>query len=145
MLLSVILASRFSSTIRERGYQYFRQKLVTILHGSSSELTAEVRGSERYQLLLQISGTRLNVLCSCPYFVDKNEPCKHLWATILAADAEHHLTDVISASDHTLDTETLLGEIAESEFGEPEFAEKDADAAVQAVLDRKSAVARTWL
>jgi len=130
MLLAPILAGRFNSTIRERGYQYFRQRRVTIQHGSSSEVGAQVRGSELYQVVLRWTGTELAVLCDCPFFIDQDQPCKHLWAAILAADDKSYLFDAVSAGVKRLDTESLL----------KEFSELDTVDAVEAPSPRRKSI-----
>ena len=116
MQVAPLLARYFHTTIRERGYQYFRQKRVRIGFGSASEVSAEVRGSEDYLLLMQWTGERLEVFCGCIYFIDKGQPCKHLWAAILAADAEQHLSAVATAKFPALDTGALLDQAAEKEI-----------------------------
>ena len=113
MLLAPTLKNHFSTIIRERGYQYFRQQRVRIRYGSSSEFGAEVRGSEPYQVMLQWTGSQLAVLCECLYFVDQAKPCKHLWAAVLAADEAKHLSDAASSTGLTLDLDTLLDQFAE--------------------------------
>lgn len=117
MQLAILLASRFASIIRERGYQYFRQQRVRVQHCSSSELGAHVRGSQLYQVMLRWTGSKLAVLCDCGFFVDQNQPCKHIWAAILAADANDLLSDAASAHDLTLDIDTLLEQSAELDAG----------------------------
>ena len=41
---------------------------------------------------------KLHVSCSCPYFSPTGDPCKHLWATILMADARGLLQSAIAAT-----------------------------------------------
>jgi hypothetical protein len=117
MQLALPLASRFNSTIRERGHQYFRQRRVSVRHGSSSEVGGQVRRSELYHVMLQWTGSQLAVLCDCPFFVDRDQPCKHLWAAILAADAGNYLSDVASSRVLDMDTQTLLKKFAEQDAG----------------------------
>src|SRR3984957_15220340 len=112
MLLAPTLKNRFNTSIRERGYQYFSQQRVWIRYGSSSELGAQVRGSQPYRVMLQWTGSQLAVLCECPYFVDQAKPCKHLWAAVLAADEAKHLSDAASSTRLTLDMDTLLDQFA---------------------------------
>jgi superfamily II DNA or RNA helicase len=86
------LASQLShlvdSHVRSRGAQYFRDGRVALVYCISDEAVAEVEGSadEPYKVVLTRQGKRLKVSCSCPYFEDHG-CCKHIWATILAADA----------------------------------------------------------
>lgn len=115
MPLATILGMHFSVGVRQRGYQYFREQRVRIRYSHTSELGAEVRGSEYYQVMLQWTGGRLAVLCSCPYFMDEGQPCKHLWATILAADDGNHLSDLAPTHAVTLDTEMLIEQFSDQE------------------------------
>ena len=115
MLLAPLLASQFNSMIRQRGYDYFRQQRVRNGYGSAAEFGAQVRGSDFYHVMLQWTGSRLEVLCDCAYFIENDQPCKHLWAAVLAADAENHLSAAAAARVVILDTESLLGRYAEAD------------------------------
>ncbi len=99
MTLSARLASYFSRKIRERGGQIYRGHRVTIQDGSAVEAAAEVQGSQLYEVGLAWEEGALNGWCDCPYF-DDNGACKHLWATILAAEAKGYLS--AAASDEEL-------------------------------------------
>jgi len=103
MILSARFAGKFSSGIRKRGEDYFRQRRVRIQRGSGSEVEASVRGSQSYYVMLNWSGDRLSVSCECPYFVDNGLPCKHLWAAILAAGAQGYLSSAATAVDPVLE------------------------------------------
>jgi len=115
MLLAPLLASQFNSMIRQRGYDYFRQQRVRNGYGSAAEFGAQVRGSDFYHVMLEWTGSRLEVLCDCAYFIENDQPCKHLWAAVLAADAENHLSAAAAARVVILDTESLLSRYAEAD------------------------------
>ena len=51
-------------------------------------VVARVRGTETYKVKLRLRDNRLHASCTCLYFGPEGEPCKHLWATILATDAK---------------------------------------------------------
>lgn len=53
-----------------------------------------MKGSRAYSVNLVWRDSKLNVTCDCPYFYDRGEPCKHLWASVLAADAKGYLSGV---------------------------------------------------
>jgi len=108
MLVAPSLARYFATAIRERGYQYFWQKRVRIEEGSASELRANVRGSEEYSVLLQWTGEMLAVFCDCAFFIENDQPCKHLWAALLAADAKQYLSSVAKVKSPLLDTNAIL-------------------------------------
>ena len=116
MELSQILSSRFSNTTRQRGYDYYRQRRVLIADGSPSNVDATVSGSEPYLVMLHWTGSSLAVLCDCPYFTGEDRLCKHLWATILAADEHRYLTEATASKELELDTESLLAQGADLDF-----------------------------
>ncbi len=86
MSLKSELSGDFPSTIRSRGQSYYQSGQVTIRSGSAREVTATVRGTEKYAVLLLREDNAITGRCSCPYFVSNGPSCKHLWATILEAD-----------------------------------------------------------
>jgi len=102
------LAQYFTTAIRGRGYQYFRERRVLIEDGSASEVRAEVRGSEDYSVLMRWTDERLEVFCNCAFFIDNDQPCKHLWAVLLAADAEQYLSSVAELKFPVIDTTAIL-------------------------------------
>jgi superfamily II DNA or RNA helicase len=89
MSLITELSTDFSKAVRSRGADYFQTGRVKITKGSDWEVSAKVRGSRTYSVDLEIEGTELVVHCDCSAF--ETEPCKHLWATILAVEGSGHL------------------------------------------------------
>ena len=81
------VAREFSDSVRSRGQSYFAKNRVVITASSAGEVVARVRGTEKYKVRLRLRGIKLIAACSCPYFGPAGAPCKHLWATVLAADA----------------------------------------------------------
>src|SRR6266550_3482344 len=82
----------FSGRIRDRGFAYFRSNKVEILEHSESHVDARVKGSKIYLVRLKLGNVSLDVSCTCPYF-EAGEECKHIWATMLAADSKNYLAD----------------------------------------------------
>jgi superfamily II DNA or RNA helicase len=111
------LVRYFAHATRERGYQYFRQGRVRIEDGSASAVRAAVRGSENYSVLLRWTGDKLAVFCDCLYFLDQDQPCKHLWAVLLAADAAEYLSSMAPVKFPVIDTTALLDETRQDEAG----------------------------
>lgn len=108
------LAPCFERAVRERGFDYFRRRLVRITSGGAAELEAEVRGTEDYQVILRRSGDAIESYCGCMYFLDHRKPCKHLWAALLTGDAAGHLQNLVPPGGvHTLDVDALLLELEE--------------------------------
>jgi superfamily II DNA or RNA helicase len=78
-----------SATSRARGESYFVSGRVSVTRVSASTFAAVVRGTRAYNVSLSLDEHRLVVDCSCPYFEDSINACKHIWAVILAADRAH--------------------------------------------------------
>jgi superfamily II DNA or RNA helicase len=91
MSLAALLTENFTANVRKRGEQYHREGRVHIEEGSESLLRAYVHGSQTYEVDLNFSNRILSVWCGCPYFEDTGNPCKHLWAAIVAADEQGYL------------------------------------------------------
>ncbi len=83
------LASHFDTSVRKRGVDYYRGGRVQIEDGSESRIAAIVRGSDRYEVHLERDHDEIRATCTCPHF--DTDMCKHIWACILAADAQQLL------------------------------------------------------
>jgi superfamily II DNA or RNA helicase len=90
--LSEKAASSFDASVRSRGEAYARRRRVKVSIGTKDFVDAVVRGSQNYSVMLSLEDGELVAFCTCPYFggVDL---CKHVWATLLCAEAEGHLAD----------------------------------------------------
>ena len=77
----------FSDAVRSRGQSYFLKGRVTVIAARVGEVVARVRGTSKYRVRLRMRGSKLLASCTCPYFSPQGEPCKHLWATLLLAEA----------------------------------------------------------
>jgi SWIM zinc finger len=106
--LSTLLAPQFTRNVRHRGEEYYWRDQVSIERASETELHARVRGSQTYDVKLNFRDGILSVWCDCPYFVDNGVPCKHLWATILAAEAQGGLSVATSAPQLVLSDDSEL-------------------------------------
>ena len=83
MTLIECLAAVTPPAVRQRGAGYIKQ--VGGMLGGISGVTAEVRGSEDYDVNLRLAADELQVSCTCPYFFDRGAVCKHIWVVALAA------------------------------------------------------------
>ncbi len=81
----------FIDAVRSRGQSYFAKGRVAVTSATAGEVIARVRGTAKYRVRLRTRGSKLHVSCSCPYFTPFGDPCKHIWATILMADARNLL------------------------------------------------------
>jgi len=93
MSLKGKFAHEFNPRIRDRGIAYFRSGAVQIVDSSDVRVEAKVKGSIDYFVRLEIGINTLKVACTCPYF-EGGEECKHVWATILAADNRNLLSQI---------------------------------------------------
>ncbi len=88
---------------RERGKQYFVQRRVAIDASDDYGLNSTVRGSGRvYEIQLDWLDTEtsgiLSASCQCPRY-QTGFLCKHIWATLLAADQRGHSKKVPGSSE----------------------------------------------
>jgi hypothetical protein len=72
--------------VRSRGEAYLHSGLVSLTERGPTRVVAEVRGRHDYAVVLRVDGGRLAVSCTCPAFDREFDPCKHVWATIVAVD-----------------------------------------------------------
>lgn len=86
MLLTRALSAHISSTIRDRGQKYFRSGAVDLETVTPSAVSAIVHGSDDYEVDLYLEGATVHASCSCPYVAEYGTACKHIWATVLAAE-----------------------------------------------------------
>jgi hypothetical protein len=113
-ILATLLARDFSKKIRDRGASYFSLGRVKIVRGTDIQLEASVTGSENYQVRFDWQEDTLFASCACPYFAG-GEPCKHLWATILAADAGGYLSVPASDPDLYVEFDSFESEVEDFE------------------------------
>ena len=71
-----------------RGDSYFRSGAVRSLSVEHGTIEAQVRGTAWYTVWIAMDRLRLRASCGCRYFLDNAEICKHIFAVILAAEAQ---------------------------------------------------------
>ncbi|HYR29070.1 MAG TPA: SNF2-related protein, partial [Thermoanaerobaculia bacterium] len=92
--MSAIVLSRIergvSSKVRQRAAPYAYGGAVTLEKRSTLDepIVATVLGTSLYSVVLRYDDRALFGSCSCPYFLDRFEICKHIWATLLTCSAE---------------------------------------------------------
>ena len=85
------LSATFPSDTRDRGRQYYHRGVVRITSVDDRGILATVRGGEVYHVqLTQDAHGQFVHECSCPAWASYGV-CKHVWATLLAADAQRLL------------------------------------------------------
>jgi superfamily II DNA or RNA helicase len=80
-----------SKRTRERGRDYFVSGKVKVIEGSAWHVDATFRGERSYDVELFRERDAIEAWCSCPSCENSFEPCEHIWATLLAAEAGGYL------------------------------------------------------
>jgi len=82
------LSSYVNARTRVKGTDYFESGSVIEMAGGQWSAHAVVRGMDDYRVeLRRESGTDLfTASCECPYYADRGEICKHIWASLLEAE-----------------------------------------------------------
>jgi superfamily II DNA or RNA helicase len=119
MSLTGKFRSLIDSAVRSRGNSYYHGGAVRIMEGDERFVRAFVRGTDKYTVLLSIKGENFSVSCTCPYYEDR-DICKHIWATMLAAEASGYL-DGSGGEPSRL----LLADARSSEDGDDDDYEED--------------------
>ncbi|MFH1708860.1 MAG: DEAD/DEAH box helicase [Planctomycetota bacterium] len=117
--LTRAFAGKFSAVVRSRGRGYFTEGLVDITAGGSDAVKASVHGSQRYTVDLALKKNALFAGCTCPYFEDRGL-CKHIWATLYAAEAGGHLRDTDRTGVRIVDATTRMDEPGDEDPLEPD-------------------------
>jgi superfamily II DNA or RNA helicase len=91
MALTTRVRSQVTSNVRERGHEYYRSGAVRIEEGDARHVRAVVHGTEFYEVNLARSGKTVRAWCTCPYCDDNYAVCKHIWASLLAAEERGYL------------------------------------------------------
>jgi superfamily II DNA or RNA helicase len=105
--LASVLSPFVSGTVRHRGEQYQRSGLVRLRVCNGSRVEATVSGTDEYAVALQREDRMVWASCTCPYSTDRDEVCKHIWATVLAADARGGLRRDRGDLPNELDVDNL--------------------------------------
>jgi superfamily II DNA or RNA helicase len=89
-----MLRPQVEPAIGVRGDEYFvRGHVRELIDEGEGVLYARVQGVESYDVGLIVDGNFLAVSCTCRYYTDRYEACKHIWAAIRAASARHLLPE----------------------------------------------------
>jgi superfamily II DNA or RNA helicase len=76
---------------RSRGQSYFSAGAVRKLSGDEWSVEARVQGSRLYDVDIFRMENSFESSCSCPYYDGSSDICKHIWATMLAAEKSGYL------------------------------------------------------
>lgn len=79
---------QFESHIRDRGYGYAIDHLVTMMHEEDHRIEAQVSGTMSYDVVIEYDFHRVTgMACTCPYAV-KGRNCKHMAAVLYVLELE---------------------------------------------------------
>src|SRR5437899_163754 len=81
---------------------------VKLISGDRSQVTAQVQGTRLYHVELSREEHYLHVLCDCPFF-KTDSACKHIWASIIAAEQKSYLLGVMGVWPLVLVEDEPLG------------------------------------
>jgi superfamily II DNA or RNA helicase len=85
--LNRVLAPFVTERTRAKGHAYYLRGAVTSIDTTGSYLSAIVHGTRMYHVTIFPNEGGFTASCDCPFFVENHDICKHIWATILSADA----------------------------------------------------------
>ncbi len=87
MILTMYLAMSVSKSVRDRGQILFATRKVQITGGTESSVRASVKEGGGHDVTLRREDRELIATCTCGR-ASAFKPCEHIWATVLAADAQ---------------------------------------------------------
>ena len=115
MKLSQAIASQVSSGSRTRGLAYISSGAVLEVREHASGVEAIVRGSDNYRVRVEIEHDLLRASCTCPYFLDRLEACKHIWALVLTCEARNIPLVAPGVSPEAVDFDPIYSDEDEDE------------------------------
>ncbi len=86
---------KFRGDIRFRGAAYIKAERVTITHVTTNRVSAVVSDGVGFETHLDRSEGELQMYCTCQSGDKPLRHCKHLWATLLAVEAEGLVTGTV--------------------------------------------------
>src|SRR5262245_32547888 len=115
--LTRVLARDVPGGSRTKGRLYQLDGAVSRIEGDAWHVDATVRGSRDYRVRIDRDGDGFLASCECPYFFDRAEICKHIWATLLEAERRGLLL-----GDASLGAEAWIDPYGVDGVNDPEFA-----------------------
>ncbi|MEP6915040.1 MAG: DEAD/DEAH box helicase [Acidobacteriota bacterium] len=101
MFIAALIPSVKSRT-RAKGEDYFQSGAVIEIGGAEWLAHAIVRGTRDYRVELVRDRTRFTGSCECPFYADRGEICKHIWAALLEAEQNNLLSGDRPVDEHTV-------------------------------------------
>src|SRR6266536_4599686 len=103
MTLLQAIEREISAEVQSRGSEYFRRGAVRGIVTQNDTIRAVVEASRSYQVWIELAVRgHISFYCSCPQYDSNLDVCKHVWATLLAAEHDGLLPDWKSKRTPTL-------------------------------------------
>lgn len=81
------LAEEFDPEVIRRGKDYFKRGRVQFITSTPVHFETRVKGSSTYDVMISADDAGVcEYSCTCPYAEDGDIGCKHIWASLLAAE-----------------------------------------------------------
>jgi SNF2 family DNA or RNA helicase len=91
MTLAELLQNRFRADLRHRGAAYIEAERITLVRVTPENIFGLVQDGAEFQTQLRYQPDDVGLFCTCDQFA-KSKVCKHLWATVLAADSKGYVS-----------------------------------------------------
>jgi hypothetical protein len=91
MPLTKKFADEFSHTAQAEGEKIFHRGGVKFDDHQPEYLEATVEGGQPYSVYLSREKGAVRYACDCPHYTSTGSPCKHVWATLLAAEKDGYV------------------------------------------------------
>jgi len=103
------IRSRSTDAVFERGQTYRDERRIQSRDRFGDLVTATVRGSNRYDVTVELDGRSIDTQCTCPY--DRSGDCKHIVAVLLDIAAD-------PPEDESERVETVLDDLSAGDLRE---------------------------
>jgi hypothetical protein len=94
MTLAELLQNRFRADLRHRGAAYIEAERMTLVRVTPENIFGIVQDGAEFQTQLRYQPDDVVMFCTCEQYA-KSKVCKHLWATILAADSGGYISSTL--------------------------------------------------
>jgi superfamily II DNA or RNA helicase len=138
------VSSLFTQIVRQRAVAYLNNGSIRITASEPDLLSARVQGSETYSSVYRRDGEALRYGCSCPFFQDRREGCKHLWALALSARDNPLIDGAAGFAQLVADPELVSSREKRPEPAQEEEPEVEQQAEEAAIARRASLRAERW-
>jgi len=90
------LSEEFDETTRVRGRNFFQRGAVTLTRQTHRSVSAAVLGERRFEVEIDWDSGYFDYQCDCDDYQLRGQGCKHIWATLLAAQNKGKLPNELA-------------------------------------------------